>query len=107
MDQFGRSERALEWRISQPAACQLTQRIVYERDELIAGAPVAPAPSVQENYDLGRGRIHPVVPGLGCARREYGVDTRAASMREPVRHAIPFPTRHDRGIVRAGHGDVR
>ena len=52
MNQFNRVEGALNWRAPQPAVGQLAQPVVHEGDELIAGAFVPRAPSLQENCHL-------------------------------------------------------
>jgi hypothetical protein len=55
MNQFSRVERALERRAPEPAARELAQAVIHERDELSAGVTVPGAPTAQEHRDLRRG----------------------------------------------------
>jgi hypothetical protein len=52
VNQAGRVERVLLWCVAQPLVRQLTQAVIDQGNELIAGALVSRAPSLQESRDL-------------------------------------------------------
>src|SRR6266542_5813735 len=113
MNQAGRVQRVLRWRATQPLVRQLAQAFVDQGDELISGAFLSRAPTLQETRDF---RLDGRRTSSAGWSPSIGVRRTSGKPREPFGATIPFqyrprcalqPTRPDSPFRRSTCSAIR